>query len=88
MSLSFDRVADEYDATRGGEERGEHVAADLEPWLSGGGPVLEAGAGTGVVALAGPRSSFKPASATSTCRSRGGEVAACGSGSPDLSRIS
>jgi ubiquinone/menaquinone biosynthesis C-methylase UbiE len=52
MSLSFDRVADEYDATRGGEERGEHVAADLEQWLSGGGRVLEVGAGTGVVALA------------------------------------
>lgn len=52
MSLNFDRVADEYDATRGGEERGAHVAADIEPHLAGSGPVLEVGVGTGVVARA------------------------------------
>jgi ubiquinone/menaquinone biosynthesis C-methylase UbiE len=52
VSLSFERVADEYDATRGGEARGVDVAADIEPRLAGGGPVLEIGVGTGVVAKA------------------------------------
>jgi len=50
--LSFDRVADEYDAVRGGEERGAHIAADLAPQLTRRGPVLEVGVGTGVVARA------------------------------------
>jgi ubiquinone/menaquinone biosynthesis C-methylase UbiE len=52
VSLSFDRVADEYDATRGGEARGAHIARDIEPHLAGGGLVLEVGAGTGVVGMA------------------------------------
>jgi SAM-dependent methyltransferase len=52
VSLSFERVGDEYDATRGGEARGVDIAADIEPRLAGGGPVLEIGAGTGVVAKA------------------------------------
>lgn len=52
VSLSFDRVADEYDATRGGEERGVHIARDIDPHLTGDGLVLEVGAGTGVVAMA------------------------------------
>ena len=51
-SLGFDRVADVYDATRGGEERGARMAADLEPWFSAAGRTLEVGVGTGVVALA------------------------------------
>ena len=55
-SLTFDRVADIYDATRGGEERGARMARDLEPWFSGTGPTLEVGVGTGVVALALHRS--------------------------------
>lgn len=49
--LVFDRVAHRYDATRGGAERGARMAADIEPWLAGG-PVLEIGVGTGVVASA------------------------------------
>ncbi|HET8659888.1 MAG TPA: class I SAM-dependent methyltransferase [Micromonosporaceae bacterium] len=48
-SLVFDRVAHCYDATRGGESRGARIASDLEPWLAGG-PVLEVGVGTGLVA--------------------------------------
>lgn len=52
MSLNFDRVAAEYDATRGGERRGAHIATDLEPLLPGGGKVLEVGVGTGVIAKA------------------------------------
>jgi SAM-dependent methyltransferase len=47
---SFDRVADSYDATRGGEERGKHFADALEPCFSSRGRTLEIGVGTGVVA--------------------------------------
>jgi SAM-dependent methyltransferase len=50
-SLSFDRIADRYDESRGGVARGERVAADLVPWLAPG-RVLEVGVGTGVVAAA------------------------------------
>jgi SAM-dependent methyltransferase len=49
--VSFDRVADRYDATRGGEERGAHFAAQIHPWLVVG-STLEVGVGTGVVAAA------------------------------------
>ncbi len=52
MSLSFDRVAAEYDATRGGDERGAAVAAALAAYLGPAGRVLEVGVGTGVVAAA------------------------------------
>lgn len=48
----FDDIAAHYDATRGGERRGDEYAADLDARLPGGqGPVLEIGVGTGVVAL-------------------------------------
>ena len=46
---SFDRVADIYDATRGGERRGDHFADDLAPWIVGPG-VIELGIGTGAIA--------------------------------------
>jgi SAM-dependent methyltransferase len=46
---SFDRVADVYDETRGGERRGDHFADDLAPWIAGA-TVLELGVGTGVIA--------------------------------------
>ncbi|MCI0689164.1 MAG: class I SAM-dependent methyltransferase [Sporichthyaceae bacterium] len=49
-SLSFERIADRYDVTRGGEERGAAFAAGIEPWLPDGGPILEVGVGTGAVA--------------------------------------
>ncbi len=48
-SLPFDRVADSYDATRGGDDRGALVAEALAPWLPPG-KLLEIGVGTGVVA--------------------------------------
>lgn len=48
-SLAFDRVADSYDATRGGDDRGDLVAQALAPWLPNG-RLLEIGVGTGVVA--------------------------------------
>jgi SAM-dependent methyltransferase len=51
-SLAFDRVADEYDRTRGGPQRGESAAAALLPLLPAAGPVLEIGVGTGLVAAA------------------------------------
>ena len=50
-SISFDRIADVYDATRGGMERGESTAADLADWIVPG-TIVEVGVGTGVVAKA------------------------------------
>jgi len=50
-SLSFERIADRYDATRGGEQRGRRTAASLAPLLDPVCPVVEVGIGTGVVAL-------------------------------------
>lgn len=49
-AVPFDRIADRYDATRGGVERGGRLAAGLAPWLRPG-LVVEVGAGTGAVAL-------------------------------------
>ena len=49
-SLSFDRVAGSYDATRGGEERADRHAAILAPRLDPALPALEVGVGTGAVA--------------------------------------
>lgn len=46
---SFDRVAAVYDATRGGERRGDGFAGALAPWIVGP-RVVELGVGTGVVA--------------------------------------
>jgi ubiquinone/menaquinone biosynthesis C-methylase UbiE len=51
-SLSFERIADRYDATRGGEQRGRRTAANLAPLLNPASPVVEVGIGTGIVALA------------------------------------
>jgi ubiquinone/menaquinone biosynthesis C-methylase UbiE len=48
----FDALADHYDLTRGGEQRGDEYAADIDVHLpAGDGPVLEIGVGTAVVAL-------------------------------------
>jgi ubiquinone/menaquinone biosynthesis C-methylase UbiE len=57
-SKSFERVAEIYDETRGGEERGERVADELAPHLEPSRPVLEVGVGTGVVAFALTRRGF------------------------------
>ena len=51
-SIVFDRIADSYDDTRGGMERGRTVAAALHRMLPPGGPLLEVGVGTGLVAAA------------------------------------
>ena len=50
-SLSFDRIADRYDESRGGTVRGERLAVELVSWLAPG-RVLEVGVGTGIVAVA------------------------------------
>ena len=50
-SIVFDRIADSYDDTRGGMERGRTVAAALDRLLPPG-PLLEVGVGTGLVAAA------------------------------------
>ncbi|WP_232295351.1 class I SAM-dependent methyltransferase [Parafrankia sp. EUN1f] len=50
--MNFDRMADRYDQTRGGEERGRRVAGALVPHLGGhprGGTLLEIGVGTGLI---------------------------------------
>jgi SAM-dependent methyltransferase len=49
-SIPFDRVADRYDETRGGEERGRLLAREIDPLLDRQRPALEVGVGTGVVA--------------------------------------
>ncbi|WP_052710938.1 class I SAM-dependent methyltransferase [Pseudofrankia sp. DC12] len=52
-SVNFDRMADRYDATRGGERRGYLVAEDLAPHLpTRNGRLLEIGVGTGLIAAA------------------------------------
>jgi SAM-dependent methyltransferase len=50
-SISFDRAAPTYDATRGGLERGVYLADCIVPHLRPG-LVLEVGVGTGAVAIA------------------------------------
>ena len=56
MSINFDRVADRYDETRGGTERGARSAAAVSAHLPDSGRLLEIGVGTGLVAQAiGPR---------------------------------
>jgi SAM-dependent methyltransferase len=50
-SVPFDRVADRYDETRGGEERGRLLAREIDPLLDRGRRALEIGVGTGLVAL-------------------------------------
>lgn len=54
---NFDRVAGVYDETRGGEQRGVRMAADLVPWLVPG-RLLEVCVGTGIVAAALPGPCF------------------------------
>lgn len=46
---SFDRVAEIYDRTRGGERRGARLADAIAPWVAGT-RIAEFGVGTGVVA--------------------------------------
>ncbi|WP_235949473.1 class I SAM-dependent methyltransferase [Candidatus Frankia alpina] len=50
-SVSFDRIAHRYDATRGGEERGRLVAEAVGPRLPGE-RLLEIGVGTGLISRA------------------------------------
>ncbi|WP_077801513.1 class I SAM-dependent methyltransferase [Streptomyces sp. JHA26] len=47
---SFERVARDYDALRGGMDRGRQSAGAVAPHLVPGGPTLEVGVGTGAVA--------------------------------------
>lgn len=48
----FDQIAEHYDETRGGEQRGDEYAKDVDAHLPvGDGPLLEIGVRTGVVAL-------------------------------------
>ena len=57
-SRSFDRIAERYDATRGGEARGEQIGADVAKLLDPERRVLEIGVGTGVISLALQRRGF------------------------------
>ena len=67
-SISFDKVAAIYDATRGGLERGIRFAAAIEPFC-GPGPVFEIGVGTGAIAKPLRDRSGAPCSAP-ICRAR------------------
>ena len=49
--ISFDRIAADYDVTRGGDERADLAARDLAPHLPPG-RALEIGVGTGIVGAA------------------------------------
>lgn len=49
-SISFERLAKVYDATRGGMERGHLLADDIFDWVDNE-PIIELGVGTGAVAL-------------------------------------
>jgi ubiquinone/menaquinone biosynthesis C-methylase UbiE len=51
-SISFDRIADRYDESRGGEGRGHRMAAEIDPYFGAARRILEVGVGTGVVAMA------------------------------------
>jgi SAM-dependent methyltransferase len=48
-SVSFDRIADRYDETRGGEKRGRELSGEVARWLVPG-LSLEVGIGTGLIA--------------------------------------
>jgi len=50
-SLAFDRIAEDYDRTRGGEDRGRRFARELSTVLDRGRPVVEIGVGTGLIAF-------------------------------------
>jgi ubiquinone/menaquinone biosynthesis C-methylase UbiE len=50
-SLDFGRIADSYDQTRGGEDRGRRFARELHGMLDPSVPSLEVGIGTGLIAL-------------------------------------
>ena len=50
-SLNFGRIADSYDQTRGGEDRGRRFARELHGMLDSSLPSLEVGIGTGLIAL-------------------------------------
>jgi ubiquinone/menaquinone biosynthesis C-methylase UbiE len=51
QSLDFGRIADSYDRTRGGEDRGRRFARELHGMLDPARPLLEVGVGTGLIAL-------------------------------------
>jgi ubiquinone/menaquinone biosynthesis C-methylase UbiE len=57
-SLSFERIAERYDATRGGTDRGEQIGGDLAALLDQARGVFEIGVGTGVISLALQRRGF------------------------------
>ncbi len=57
-SVVFDRAADIYDATRGGEERAERYANAIAPHLQPGHLTLDVGVGTGILAAALTRRGF------------------------------
>jgi len=51
-STSYDRIADQYEAVRGGDARARPLAAALARWIEPGSSVLDVGAETGIVTAA------------------------------------
>ncbi len=58
-SVVFDRVAETYDVTRGGEERAERFAVAIGPHLDPARLTLDVGVGTGILAAALVRRGFR-----------------------------
>ena len=51
-STSYDRIADRYEAVRGGDARARPLAEALARWIEPGSSVVDVGAGTGIVTAA------------------------------------
>ena len=49
-STSYERISGRYEKERGGDARAKMIAAAVAPWLNPGEPVLDVGAGTGIIA--------------------------------------
>lgn len=49
-STSYERISARYEKERGGDRRATSITAAIRPWLNPGEPVLDIGAGTGIVA--------------------------------------
>lgn len=49
VSIPFDRIADDYDRSRGGDQRAERIAGDLLAFLDPAQVALDVGIGTGIV---------------------------------------
>jgi SAM-dependent methyltransferase len=59
-SVSYGRIANRYEAARGGQRRADEIVDALVPWLPAGARVLEVGSGTGIVSATLAARGFDP----------------------------